>query len=207
MPRLLIMLGAIFCWLAPAGMAAGTFSTVVIDPGHGGHDLGQGVGGVYEKWLSLDVSIRLEKYLRAKGLKTVLTRRSDVYLGLSDRVAIADRYATDSIFVAVHFNGSSNTGAQGLETYYYNRGGYDLAARVHRQIVPALRGINRGVKFARFHVIKNTRQTSILVEGGFLTNAAERKRCLTGAYRQALAESIGRGIIDYRAARRAGVAR
>ena len=207
MPRLLLMLGVIFCWLAPVASAGGTFSTVVIDLGHGGHDLGQGVGGVYEKWLALDVSIRLEKYLRAKGIKTVLTRRADVYLALSDRVKIADGYAKDSIFVSVHFNGSRNTGAQGLETFYYNRGGYDLAARVHRQIVPALRGINRGVKFARYHVIKNTRQTSILVEGGFLTNASERKRCLTGAYRQALAESIGRGIIDYRAAKRAGTAR
>ena len=208
MRRLPPLLAAVFCLLlllVPA--RAGAFSTVVIDAGHGGYNLGQSVGGVYEKWLALDVSIRLERFLRAKGMKTVMTRRTDVFLGLEERVAIANRYARDSIFVSIHFNGARNTGAHGLETFYYNRGGYDLAARVHRRMVHALRGVDRGVKFGRYHVIRNTKQASILVEGGFLTNAAERKRCLTGAYRQAMAESIGRGILDYHAARRAGVAR
>ncbi len=207
MRRLLPLLVALLGILLPAIASAKAFSTVVIDAGHGGHNLGQSVGGVYEKWLALDVSIRLDKYLRSKGLKTVMTRRTDVFLGLDERVAIANQYARDSVFVSIHFNGATNRDAHGLETFYYNRSGYDLAARVHRRMVPALRGLDRGVKFARYHVIRNTKQSAILVEGGFLTNAAERKRCLTGSYRQSMAESIGKGILDYHAARKAGTAR
>lgn len=207
MRRLFILLVALLGILQSHLTAGGSFSTVVIDAGHGGHNLGQSVGGVYEKWLTLDVSNRLEKFLKAKGVKTVMTRRTDVFIGLADRVTTANKHARDSVFVSIHFNGSGNRDAHGLETFYNNRGGADLAARVHRRLVPALRGVDRGVKFARYHVLRNTQQSSILVEGGFLTNSAERKRCLTGAYRQAMAEAIGNGILDYRTARKAGKAR
>jgi N-acetylmuramoyl-L-alanine amidase len=67
--------------------------------------------------------------------------------------------------------------------------------------------VDRGVKFGRYHVIRNTKQAGILVEGGFLTNAAERKKIATGPYRQAMAEAIGQGILDYQAALKKGVAR
>ncbi|MFM7180088.1 MAG: N-acetylmuramoyl-L-alanine amidase [Verrucomicrobiales bacterium] len=202
-----ILLALLFALAFPGYSSAAGFRTVVIDAGHGAHDLGQGVGGVYEKWMALDVSLRLERYLKAKGVKTVMTRRSDVYIGLDQRAALANRYAKDSVFVSVHFNGAKNTDAHGLETFYYNRSGYELAARVHRRKIAALRGVDRGVKFARFHVLRNTKQAAILVEGGFLTNATERKQIATGPYRQALAEAIGQGILDYQAALKKGVAR
>lgn len=201
--HLALLLALLLPGLAPAK----GFSTVVIDAGHGGHNLGQAVGGVYEKWMALDVALRLERFLKAKGVKTVMTRRSDVFLGLDERAAIANRYSKDSVFVSVHFNGASNTGAVGLETFYYNRSGFDLASRVHRRNLAALRGVDRGVKFARFHVIRNTKQAGILVEGGFLTNTNERKKIATGPYRQSLAEAIGQGILDYQAALKKGVAR
>lgn len=200
------LLALLICFLLPVSAGARGFDTVVIDAGHGGHDLGQGVGGVYEKWMTLDTSLRLERYLRGRGLKTVMTRRSDVFLPLADRAALANRYR-NSVFVSVHFNGAKNTDAQGLETFYYNRSGYDLAARVHRRQAAALRGVDRGVKFARFHVLRNTQQASILVEGGFLTHAGERRKIATGTYRQALAEAVGQGILDYQAALKKGVAR
>ena len=204
-PRILIAL--LLALLLPGFAAAKGFSTVVIDAGHGGHNMGQAVGGVYEKWMALDTALRLERFLKAKGVKTVMTRRSDVFLGLEERVAIANRYSKDSVFVSVHFNGAKNTGAQGIETFYYNRSGYDLAARVHRRKIAALRGVDRGVKFGRYHVIRNAKQAGILVEGGFLTNATERKKIATGSYRQAMAEAIGQGILDYQAALKKGVAR
>ncbi len=196
--------------LAMAGLvcpAAANFNTVVIDAGHGGHNLGQAVGGVYEKWMALDTSIRLEAYLRRHGLRTVMTRRGDYFLSLPERVEIANRHARNSIFVSIHYNGARNTNAAGLETFYFGRSGYDLAVRVQREMVRAVRGNDRGVKFARFHVIRHTRQPAILVEGGFLTNDAERRRIMTGAYRQAIAEAVGRGIIQYRNDLRRGRAR
>lgn len=207
MRNLRLLLVFLLAFLPSPWCSAKGFSTVVIDAGHGGHNLGQAVGGVYEKWMALDTALRLEKYLRARGVKTVMTRRSDVFLGLEERAAIANRYSKDSIFVSVHFNGARNTNAQGLETFYYNRSGFELAARVHRRKVAALKGVDRGVKFARYHVIKNTKQAGILVEGGFLTHAGERKKIATGPYRQAMAEAIGQGILDYQAALKKGVAR
>ena len=188
-------------WLACRG-AAPAFDTVVIDPGHGGYNMGQGSGTVYEKWLTLDVSFRLERYLKSNGVRTILTRRNDAFVGLEDRVQTAVRAGKDAIFVSVHFNGSSNSGANGLETYYYSRPGYELAAYIHRRIVPALKGQNRGLKFGSYHVIRRAPVAAALVEGGFVTNPAERARMCTGPYRQALAEAIGRGILDYKKASR-----
>lgn len=201
----LLLLVALCGLLVPNSARA--FSLVVIDPGHGGHNLGQSVGGVYEKWLALDLSFRLEKYLKKKRLRTVLTRRNDTFIPLDKRAEIAKRYRKNSIFVSIHFNGARSRTAHGLETFYYSRSGYDLAARVQRRMVAAVRGNNRGAKFARFHVLRNSPQPSILVECGFLTHAAERERCKSGRYRQALAEAIGKGILDYRSAVRSGHAR
>ena len=67
------------------GMEAGAFRTVVIDPGHGGHDIGGHYGKVYEKHLALDTSMRLENYLKSSGYRTVMTRRSDAFISLSRR--------------------------------------------------------------------------------------------------------------------------
>jgi len=206
-PRFLfqsLLVAFLLGWAAPA---SANFSTVVVDAGHGGHNLGQTVAGVHEKWLALDTSIRLERYLRANGLRTVMTRRGDYFVPLPERVTIANRYARNSVFVSVHYNGAANRGAAGLETFYYGRSGYDLAVRVQRQMVRAVRGNDRGVKFGRFHVIRHTKQPAILVECGFLTNDAERRRCTNGQYRQAIAEAIGRGIIEYRNDLRRGRAR
>ena len=188
-------------WLARPGTVS-AFDTVVIDPGHGGYNTGQGSAGVYEKWLTLDVSFRLERYLKSHGVKTILTRRNDAFVGLEDRDQVAARAGKDSIFVSVHFNGSSNSSANGLETYYYSRPGYELAAYIHRRIVPALKGANRGLKFGSYHVIRRAPVAAALVEGGFVTNPAERARMCTGPYRQALAEAIGLGILDYKKASR-----
>lgn len=203
MPYFRLLLCSALCWLGVGLAQALPVSEVVIDAGHGGHDNGQVVRGVYEKWLTLDVAFRLEKLLRAKGIKCVLTRRDDRFVALPDRVAIANSRSKKALFVSIHFNGSRNTGASGLETFYHKNQGKTLAIATHRRLVPALGGINRGVKFASYHVLKNNQLPAILIEGGFLTNSAERNRCLTGKYRQAMAEAIAKGILDYKAARQA----
>jgi len=193
--RLAAILTAIL--FAGALSAIAKVDTVVIDAGHGGFNLGQKNGKVYEKWLALDVSLRLDRYLKSKGVKTVLTRRGDNFISLSERVRIGNRYARRSVFVSVHFNGASNRNAAGLETFYHSSQSKALASAIQKQIVPAVRGKNRGVKYARFHVIRNSKQPAVLVECGFLTNEAEMRRCKTGSYRQAMAEAIGRGIIAH----------
>lgn len=94
--------------------------TVVIDAGHGGEDSGAlGVCGTQEKDLVLEVVLQLRDELaqRWPGLEVVLTREDDRYLGLSERVHIANQ-ARGDVFVSIHFNSATNAAAQGIETFF-----------------------------------------------------------------------------------------
>jgi N-acetylmuramoyl-L-alanine amidase len=98
-------------------------SRIVIDPGHGGHDPGAQARGLNEADLTLDVALRLEKLLQDEpGLEVVLTRRSDVYIPLEERTAIANREGAD-LFLSIHANTSRNTSARGVETYFLSFAG------------------------------------------------------------------------------------
>ena len=114
--------------LAPSINAAGGFSIarqlglgvakVVIDPGHGGYDPGAEAKGLSESELTLDLALRLEKLLlQEPGLEVVLTRRTDVYVALEERTAIANREGAD-LFLSIHANTSRATAARGVETYF-----------------------------------------------------------------------------------------
>lgn len=179
-----------------SGLLAGDFRTVVIDPGHGGQDLGGQWGRVYEKHLALDTAVRLEKHLKNMGYRTVMTRRSDYFLTLPQRCQIANRYR-DAIFVSVHFNYTWKQDVSGLETFYFNSEGQKIANQVQNSLIRFTRSIDRNEKFARFYVIRNTKMPSILVEGGFVSNEAERKRMKTARFREALARAIADGIRRY----------
>jgi N-acetylmuramoyl-L-alanine amidase len=93
-------------------------SRIVIDPGHGGHDPGTMAKGLTEANLTLDVALRLEKLLQKElGVEVVLTRRTDVYIPLEERTAIANRHNAD-LFLSIHANSSRNASAKGIETYF-----------------------------------------------------------------------------------------
>ncbi|MCC7125439.1 MAG: N-acetylmuramoyl-L-alanine amidase [Acidobacteria bacterium] len=114
--------------MAPLANGAGRFSLsrqlglsvsrIVIDPGHGGRDPGSNGHGVREADLTLDVALRLEKLLSAEpGVEVILTRRTNVYVPLEERTAIANREGAD-LFLSIHANAARNTAARGVETYY-----------------------------------------------------------------------------------------
>ena len=93
-------------------------SRIVIDPGHGGHDPGVLGKGLSEAALTLDIALRLEKLLlKEPGVEVVLTRRTDVYIPLEERTAIANRQSAD-LFLSIHANSSRNVAAKGIETYF-----------------------------------------------------------------------------------------
>ncbi len=93
-------------------------SRIVIDPGHGGHDPGTRAHGTSEAAVVLDIALRLERLLKKEaGLDVVLTRRSDVFIPLEQRTAIANREGAD-LFLSIHANASRNASARGIETYY-----------------------------------------------------------------------------------------
>jgi N-acetylmuramoyl-L-alanine amidase len=197
---------------------------VVIDAGHGGSDNGAGSRFGNEKTYTLDTAYRLDAILRAAGLKTVFTRRTDVFVDLYERAHIASLYP-DYCFVSIHYN-SAMEEARGLETYclsprgaastssaYLTRGDiqklpgndYDtqnilLASMVHSEIIklnPGDATADRGVKRARFVVIKQNVLPAILVEGGFVSNHMEAARVNRPDYRQSLAQAIARGVIRF----------
>jgi N-acetylmuramoyl-L-alanine amidase len=178
--------------------AENSFSTVVIDPGHGGSDRG-GIRDqrVPEKTVALDTALRLQKILQRAGLRTVMTRSTDVFVPLAVRSAIANS-ERDAVFVSIHYNASPRSSAHGIETYSENNRGAALAARIQRQLITRVSTENRGVRSAEYYVLRKCRLPAVLVECGFLTNPSEAQLALTAAYRQQVAEQIAAGITEQR---------
>lgn len=190
-----LLLGLLLCRTAAA------FDTVILDAGHGGHDRGAAIGYVYEKHLALDTARRVEDILRRNGVRVVMTRSRDVFISLPDRAAVGNRYR-NAIFVSLHYNYSRGGSGAGVETYHHFPGSQPLAAYIQAYLVQRTRMINRGVKTAGFHVIRNTtRNPAVLVECGFVSNSSERSRMLTGEFRARIAEGIAQGILAYKKAR------
>lgn len=172
---------------------AAKFRTVVIDPGHGGHDKGGQWGRVYEKHLALDTAMRLESHLRSMGFRTIMTRRSDHFISLPQRVAIANRQR-DAIFVSVHYNYTWKQEVSGLETFYNRSDSSRLSSYVQQGMLRRVRAVNRGSKFARYYVIRHTTIPSILVECGFVSSKTERDRMKSAWFRDSLARGIAEGV-------------
>lgn len=191
----LIVLLAFF--MGGGGACAANFRTVVIDAGHGGRDKGGQWGMVYEKHLALDTSVRLENQLKKMGYKTVMTRRSDHFITLPQRVEIANRHR-DAIFVSVHYNYTWKQEVSGIETFYYGSNSRKLAEYVQHGMLRRTRGEDRGAKHARYYVIRHATIPAILVEGGFVSHPNERKKLKNGRYREAVARGIADGIERYR---------
>ncbi|TAG08417.1 MAG: N-acetylmuramoyl-L-alanine amidase [Verrucomicrobia bacterium] len=192
------LIGLLVGWLWVTALQAAPFRTVIIDAGHGGKDVGGQWGRVYEKHLALDTSVRLQSKLRALGYQTVMTRRSDYFVSLPQRVAMANRYQ-NAIFVSIHYNYTWKQHVSGLETFYHSPQSARLAQAVHGSIMRRARGaVDRKVKYARYYVIRHTRHPAILVEGGFVSNTGERNRMKSGWFREAIAQGIADGIQRYR---------
>ncbi len=175
-----------------------TFTTVVVDAGHGGKDSGASRRfGPPEKVATLDVAQRLNRKLRESQFRTVMTRSSDVFIPLDERVAIGNRQG-NSIFVSVHFNDSSRGAIRGFETYYSSPYARSLAERVQRKLMTLNGAGNRGVRTARFRVLRNAVYPSVLVECGFLSNRGEGARARSSSYREQLADKISEAIVEER---------
>ena len=173
---------------------------VVIDPGHGGPDVGATRNGIYEKDITLSISKQLGRILQQMGYSVMYTRTEDIDLDLAPRVQMAEN-ARASAFVSVHVNSLDANASQvsGVETYHAPNAslGKNLAGLVHQQIIASTGANDRGVRSARFHVIIKTSMPAILVETGFITNPAEASRLLNGAYQERLADAIAKGVDQF----------
>ncbi|HLO87574.1 MAG TPA: N-acetylmuramoyl-L-alanine amidase [Nostocaceae cyanobacterium] len=171
---------------------------VIIDPGHGGKDPGAvGIGGLQEKDIILPIGKRIAEILEQNGVQVIMTRNSDYFVSLPGRVEMAERARAD-VFVSIHANsaGAGRPDVSGLETYYYDNG-LQLARIVHNKILQNLDVRDRGVRKARFYVLRKSSMPSILVETGFVTGREDAARLRTASYQNQMAEAIAQGILQY----------
>lgn len=179
-----------------------SFTTVVIDAGHGGHDRGATSRYGLEKDFALDVARRVESKLRGAGFHTVMTRSSDRFIPLDKRARISNGQS-NAIFVSIHFNHARRRGAEGVEVYYRSRPSRKIAGHILEELDELPATGSRGVKTANFRVLKRNRYPAVLVECGFLSNPSEAARCASSAHRERLASAIATGIVEQRHGERA----
>jgi N-acetylmuramoyl-L-alanine amidase len=199
--------------------------TVVLDPGHGGFDNGAASSWGSEKTFTLDVALATRRELMRAGFRVEMTRATDTFVSLPERVRIANRFP-HAVFVSIHFN--SSPGGVGIESFALAPEGVTsnmssehhvsaadvarhagnaqdehniaLTASIHAMVLSRLAAFDRGVKHARFHVLRDVKIPAVLVEGGFISSPSEGQRISTSYYRQRLGAAIAQGIQNYNAA-------
>lgn len=173
---------------------------IVVDAGHGGDDPGAHGFGLNEKDVVLDVAKRVQQKLEGEGATVLMTRDSDTYPTLADRVNFANSQNANS-FVSIHANSSTSPSASGSETYwdsqYFGVESKALAQSIQNQLYTKMDTINRGVKEADYYVIKNTKMPSVLVELAFISNSSDAAKLGSPYYRDLAAEAIYQGIVNY----------
>ena len=198
-----ILLGALAGCSTIGRISAGkntskTFNIVVVDAGHGGKDSGAFRRyGPPEKISTLDVAKRLDQKLRESQIRTVMTRNTDVFIPLDERVAIENRQK-NAIFVSIHFNDSRRRGIHGFETYYHSPAARELAERIQTKLLEIPHSANRGVHTANYRVLRNAVYPAVLVECGFLSNRMEGGEARDDEYRELLADKIAEAIVEQR---------
>lgn len=199
-------------------------TTVVLDPGHGGRDNGARSPYENEKNFTLDVARRVRNALQKAGLRVILTRNTDSFVELADRAAVGNR-AKNAIFVSLHFNAAdSNPSASGFEIFCVTPRGapstayeqtrerdmvaengndhdihsFALANAIYHSMEGRIPMFDRGVKRARFAVLRQSQIPAVLIEGGFLTNASDARKVATKSWRDSYAAAIVGGILEYK---------
>jgi N-acetylmuramoyl-L-alanine amidase len=211
--------------LFPARQAAGRrIKTIMLDPGHGGRDPGNQEGARQEKRYALLFAKELRAALTRTGFNVGLTRSFDSSLDLASRPDLARRRGAD-LFLSLHFNSADTArGAtvQGTEVYCLTPAGatstnvrgegdtracpgnrHDaknllLAYQIQKALVTRVGCADRGVRRARWAVLRTAAMPAALIEGGFMTHPTESQRIYDPAYRKKLADAIVAGIQAYR---------
>ena len=152
---------------------------LVIDPGHGGNDLGATGRRSHEKDLTLKIAKRAAKLIRRHTRNTIviLTREKDEYISLEERADMANFFQAD-LFLSVHIN-SARTLAQGTESFVHrkNRNSWTeyFAQLLQLEYTYYAKRKSRGVKRANFSVLRETNMPAVLTEVGFISHAQEEK--------------------------------
>jgi len=221
-----------------------TIKTVIIDPGHGGKDVGA-VGRrihVREKEKALYLARKLRSILEDSGIRAIMTRDDDRFIPLPRRAEIANNANAD-LFVSVHLNASRSTSMRGFECYFLSNATDDnaraleafedsslklgdtasaehssrldktlwdmaltenrlesaqLANYICESVERNVTIANRGIRSARFYVLKHTHMPSVLVEAGYLSNKYEEMKLKDPAFLDRIAQSVAEGVLKYK---------
>lgn len=207
--------------LRPSTLPRRNVQRIVIDPGHGGKDPGCRSSSNLEKTINLAIALKLAQELKKRGYTVAMTRMSDIYLPLSQRVALAKRFKPD-LFISLHCN-AAGAAARGVEVYAatpqnspasdskvlarkacaaspYDKTNSFVAYHVQRQLVSLLKMPDRASRRKRYNVIADLPAPAILIEMGFLTNASDRALLTTGASQNQFATAIANAVGLYRLA-------
>lgn len=191
---------------------------VVIDPGHGGSERigdsspnnAKGPNGTLEKNVTLEIGILATVFLRAMSHNVLLTRDTDINIGLLDRAKLAQDNQVEA-FVSIHFNGNDDPSIQGTETFVHPSISSEhrlLAQSVQQRILSITGYRNRGIKEENFVVLRpenlDVNTAACLVEISFMTDPADEERLQDKKYLEDLGSAIAKAINDY-AQRSSGV--
>lgn len=171
--------------------------TIVLDPGHGGNDGGTvGVRKTVEKGLTLKTAELLSHYLQAAGAEVIMTRQSDVYVDLRQRVAESHNVAADA-FISIHFDATDDNSVSGFTSYFMHGYQQELAGYLNEGLGNKLSIRDRGVQPGNYLVLRENRQAAVLVELGFLSNYNEERIISSDQFREQAALGLYQGTINY----------
>ncbi|MBV9732271.1 MAG: N-acetylmuramoyl-L-alanine amidase [Verrucomicrobia bacterium] len=185
---------------ARLGAAKGNFTTVLIDPGHGGKDNGGTSGRLVpsqkEKDLTLDTAKRVRDELKRAGLRTLMTREDDHFVELDDRVAMGNKLGASAILVSIHYNATGSSRPNGVQTFFWHANSHGLATRIQQAVVNSTGETNNGVTRRRLRLTRNPEIPCVLCECAYLTNPTENAKVAQDNYRQLIANGIANGILQ-----------
>ncbi|WP_078379567.1 SH3 domain-containing protein [Sutcliffiella halmapala] len=170
---------------------------IVLDPGHGGRDVGAiGVQGTYEKDLTLRTSRLLQDKLKAAGATVFLTRQNDTFVSLPARARTANYHGADA-FISIHYDSIDDSSVTGTTTYYYQAPDKYLANYVHQSLIQLTNLRDRNVRQDNYLVLRENRQPSLLLELGYISNRGEELTVLSSDFQERASTAIYQGLAQY----------
>lgn len=171
--------------------------TIVVDAGHGGRDSGTiGISGTMEKGYTLTVAKQLQNALKAAGANVIMTRTSDTYISLANRVYLSSYHRADA-FISIHFDSINDSSVRGLTTYYYHPSHQKLASSIHQSVVSATSLKDRSARSGNYYVLRENFQPAILLELGYLSNKNDEALIQTAAFQANAVNGIVKGLTNY----------
>jgi N-acetylmuramoyl-L-alanine amidase len=187
---------------------------IVLDPGHGGDDMGTAHNGLVEKNITIDIARRLRGLLTAQGWIVRMTRDSDIdpvsaanlaamradgKPNPDDRAYLQTRCDTANsvnarLFISIHVNYSDSPSVNGTTFYWYKPQDQPFAQALERSVIPVAGTADIGPRHENFYVIRHTTMPAVLIETAFISNPHDAALLRTTAFMQNVAQGIANGV-------------